>query len=174
LEKERIRFVMPKKLVLSDESYPEFVSQLVAMLEQARRSSARSINAFMTATYWEIGRRIVEHEQRGQKRAQEVADEARSLGEAQPPRQRTGTDRSGRYFFERAIVHRGAPMTHSCKVRAQRARITARSSLDDFSKSFAIRKKLVDVTGIEPVTPCLQSKCRNTMWLYRLAFTYVM
>jgi hypothetical protein len=35
-------------------------------------------------------------------------------------------------------------------------------------------KKLVDVTGIEPVTPCLQSKCENAMWLYRLAFTYVM
>jgi len=27
----------------------------------------------------------------------------------------------------------------------------------DFFKSFAIRKKMVDVTGIEPVTPCLQS-----------------
>jgi hypothetical protein len=26
-----------------------------------------------------------------------------------------------------------------------------------FFKSFAIRKMLVDVTGIEPVTPCLQS-----------------
>lgn len=67
---ERIRFVMPKKPVLSDKSYPEFVSQLVAMLERARRHSARSINSLMTATYWEIGRRIVEHEQRGQKRAQ--------------------------------------------------------------------------------------------------------
>jgi len=33
---------------------------------------------------------------------------------------------------------------------------------------------LVDVTGIESAPPCLQSKCRNTMWLYRLAFTYVM
>ena len=40
------------------------------MLEQARRNSARSINSIMTTTYWEIGRRIVEHEQRGQKRAQ--------------------------------------------------------------------------------------------------------
>ncbi len=34
--------------------------------------------------------------------------------------------------------------------------------------------KLVDVTGIEPVTPCLQSKPGNTMWLILLAFTYVM
>jgi len=31
----------------------------------------------------------------------------------------------------------------------------------------------VDVTGIEPVTPCLQSNPRNTMWLILLAFTYV-
>jgi hypothetical protein len=48
-------------------------------------------------------------------------------------------------------------MTHSCTVRAQCARITERSGRGDFSKSFAIRKKLVDVTGIEPVTPGLQS-----------------
>jgi predicted nuclease of restriction endonuclease-like (RecB) superfamily len=60
----------PKKLVFLDKAYPEFVSQLVGLLEQARRNSARSVNAIMTATYWEIGRRIVEQEQRGQRRAQ--------------------------------------------------------------------------------------------------------
>src|SRR4029077_19282599 len=85
----------------------------------------------------------------------EVADEARSPGEAQPSSQRNGISRGGRCFFDRAIVHRSAPMTHSCTVRAQCARITERSSPCDFSKSFAIRKKLVDVTGIEPATPCL-------------------
>ena len=59
-----------KKPVLLDKAYPEFISQLVGLLEQARRNSARSVNALMTATYWEIGRRIVEQEQRGQRRAQ--------------------------------------------------------------------------------------------------------
>ncbi len=49
-EKERFRFLMPKTPVLSDKSYAEFVSQLVAMLERARRHSARSINSIMTAT----------------------------------------------------------------------------------------------------------------------------
>lgn len=39
------------------------------MLEAARRSSARAVNALMTATYREIGRRIVEFEQGGKKRA---------------------------------------------------------------------------------------------------------
>ena len=37
--------------------------------EQARKYSARSVNAIMTHTYWEVGRRIVEHEQHGKKRA---------------------------------------------------------------------------------------------------------
>jgi predicted nuclease of restriction endonuclease-like (RecB) superfamily len=59
-----------KKPVSLDKAYPEFVSKLVGLLEQARRNSARSVNALMTGTYWEIGRRIVEQEQRGQRRAQ--------------------------------------------------------------------------------------------------------
>jgi hypothetical protein len=85
--------------------------------------------------------------------------EARSPGEAQPSSKRNGTGGGGRCFFGSAIVHRGAPMTHSCTVLAQCARIMERSGRGDFSNSFAIRKKLVDVTGFEPATPCLQSRC---------------
>lgn len=36
---------------------------------EPRRSSARAVNAVMTETYWEIGRRIVEWEQDGRERA---------------------------------------------------------------------------------------------------------
>ncbi len=39
------------------------------VIEDARRAAARSVNAVMTATYWFVGRRIVEPEQRGQARA---------------------------------------------------------------------------------------------------------
>ncbi len=39
------------------------------MLEDARRVSARAVNTVMTATYWEVGRRIFEFEQGGKKRA---------------------------------------------------------------------------------------------------------
>ena len=34
----------------------------------------RTVNAIMTVTYWEIGRRIVEFEQRGEKRAEYGAE----------------------------------------------------------------------------------------------------
>jgi predicted nuclease of restriction endonuclease-like (RecB) superfamily len=42
---------------------------IVVLLEAARHAAARSVNALMTASYWEIGRRIVEFEQGGQERA---------------------------------------------------------------------------------------------------------
>src|SRR5471032_1743154 len=49
--------------------YNSVLSGVVELLDVARRASARVVNTLMTATYWEIGRRIVEHEQAGQKRA---------------------------------------------------------------------------------------------------------
>jgi predicted nuclease of restriction endonuclease-like (RecB) superfamily len=49
--------------------YSGLVSGVGELLDAARRASVRTVNAFMTATYWEIGRRIVEFEQGGQKRA---------------------------------------------------------------------------------------------------------
>jgi predicted nuclease of restriction endonuclease-like (RecB) superfamily len=50
--------------------YDVVLAEVVNLLEEARRSAARSVNAIMTATYWEIGRRIVEYEQSGQDKAQ--------------------------------------------------------------------------------------------------------
>jgi len=49
--------------------YNGLLSSVSELLEQARRTSARVVNAVMTATYWEVGRRIVEFEQQGQSRA---------------------------------------------------------------------------------------------------------
>ena len=52
-------------LARTPEEYGRLVSQISGLLEQARRGAARAVNAILTATYWEIGRRIVEHEQGG-------------------------------------------------------------------------------------------------------------
>ena len=49
--------------------YSGIHSDIVHLLESARRAAVRSVNALMTATYWEIGRRIVEFEQGGKDRA---------------------------------------------------------------------------------------------------------
>jgi predicted nuclease of restriction endonuclease-like (RecB) superfamily len=49
--------------------YGRLVSDISGLLELARRTATRSINSILTATYWKIGRRIVEFEQYGKSRA---------------------------------------------------------------------------------------------------------
>jgi hypothetical protein len=55
---------------MNDLQYGEVRSEIVALLQAARTATARSVNALMTATYWEVGRRIVEFEQQGEERAE--------------------------------------------------------------------------------------------------------
>ena len=55
------------KLAVS--AYDGLFQNVVRLLEDARGSTARAVNTIMTATYWEIGRRIVVQEQRGKTRA---------------------------------------------------------------------------------------------------------
>jgi len=50
--------------------YELMLTEVAALLESARHASVRATNAIMTATYWEIGRRIVEFEQGGGARAE--------------------------------------------------------------------------------------------------------
>ncbi len=52
------------------ENYNNIRAGIVELLNAARRAASRSVNALMTATYWEIGRRIVQSEQVGEKRAE--------------------------------------------------------------------------------------------------------
>ena len=59
-----------KRIGSGEGGYDVVLAEVVNLLEDARRSVARSVNAIMTATYWEIGRRVVEYEQSGQNRAQ--------------------------------------------------------------------------------------------------------
>jgi predicted nuclease of restriction endonuclease-like (RecB) superfamily len=49
--------------------YGDVCEGIVQLLHASRQAAARSVNALMTATYWEIGRRIVEAEQQGKRRA---------------------------------------------------------------------------------------------------------
>jgi DUF1016 N-terminal domain len=96
-QKGWVRYVKTKKTLLIDAAYPKLIAQLVGLLERARVNSARSVNAVMTATYWEIGRRIAEQEQHGEKRAQYGKALLRRLAEDLTPR-------FGRGFSERNLL----------------------------------------------------------------------
>jgi DUF1016 N-terminal domain len=58
-----------KRLPLSAQ-YDGLLSSVSELLEQARWTSGRTLNAILTATYWEIGRRIVVYEQKGERRTE--------------------------------------------------------------------------------------------------------
>lgn len=49
--------------------YDEVLAGISDLLDRARHSAARAVNSILTPTYWEVGRRVVEFEQRGQARA---------------------------------------------------------------------------------------------------------
>ena len=59
--------MQPNTLTETDEF--DFFKSIFDLIQQARRSLDRNINTAMTVTYFEIGRRIIEKEQQGEKRA---------------------------------------------------------------------------------------------------------
>jgi hypothetical protein len=61
-------------------SYDEILGRIVGLLEAARRGSARAVNTIMTATYWEVGRQIVEWELGGTGRAEYGTELLKRLG----------------------------------------------------------------------------------------------
>ena len=72
---------MGRKLPEKPDGYHDVLGGIVELLESARRAAARAVNAAMTATYWELGRRIVEHEQEGAARAKRYDRLLRSLAD---------------------------------------------------------------------------------------------
>ncbi len=76
------------------QDYTGLLSDIGCLLEQARRTAARSVNSVLTTTYWEIGRRIVEHEQRGKVRAEYGEALVRRLAEDLTARHGRGFSRA--------------------------------------------------------------------------------
>jgi predicted nuclease of restriction endonuclease-like (RecB) superfamily len=58
-----------KSLAVGDNDYSAVLDDVAALLVASRAATARAVNSLMTSTYWLIGRRIVEGEQRGRGRA---------------------------------------------------------------------------------------------------------
>jgi len=57
------------KTVVKKRNYKGLVKRVSLLIEEARRKTVIQINTIITQTYWEIGRLIVEEEQKGKRRA---------------------------------------------------------------------------------------------------------
>jgi predicted nuclease of restriction endonuclease-like (RecB) superfamily len=58
------------KMTTIPDNYHDIRTGIVELLKAARSAAARNVNSIMTAVYWDIGRRIVRFEQRGEHRAE--------------------------------------------------------------------------------------------------------
>src|SRR5580704_874595 len=58
------------KMTTIPDNYDNIRAGIVELLKTTRSAAARNVNSIMTAAYWDIGRRIVRFEQRGEHRAE--------------------------------------------------------------------------------------------------------
>ncbi len=124
--------------------YDDFLKDIIELFEQARHISARAVNSVMTATYWEVGRRIVMKEQGGKKKAdygkQIIDNLARDL-----------TARFGRGFGRRnvfqmrafhlnyqAIVQTASAQLGTRKTTQKVQTLSAQSHLSEIAKQFPL------------------------------------
>ena len=54
---------------IKSENYSSLIIELSTLIEQGRKTAVRYVNTALVATYWLMGRRIVEYEQKGKERA---------------------------------------------------------------------------------------------------------
>lgn len=57
------------KAIYKPEDYNQLINSIGELLDSARKQVAKTINTILVKTYWEIGKRIIEYEQKGEKRA---------------------------------------------------------------------------------------------------------
>ncbi|MBN2659552.1 MAG: DUF1016 domain-containing protein [Calditrichaeota bacterium] len=55
---------------MSPDTYKKLISEIEVLLKEGRIKSIQKVNTILVETYWNIGRRIVEHEQNGNEKAE--------------------------------------------------------------------------------------------------------
>ena len=55
--------------IIKKPDYSRLLQKVSNIIEEARKKTVRQINTIITQTYWEVGRLIVEEEQKGKVRA---------------------------------------------------------------------------------------------------------
>ena len=58
------------KQISKTNKYSTLITELASLIDQGRKAAVRYVNTALVATYWLIGRRIVEYEQKGKEKAE--------------------------------------------------------------------------------------------------------
>jgi hypothetical protein len=135
-------FVARKSLALIRTEHQALVADVVRLIEAGRAAAARSVNSVMTATYWHVGRVIVERELRGAHRAEYGAAILERLGE-------TLTLRYGRGFSRRNLddmrrFYLAWPIRRTLSAKSIRRTLSAKSDAPTFLLPWSHYVRLLD------------------------------
>ena len=122
--------------------YDTVLSDVIDLLESARRASTRAINSIMTATYWEIGRRIVESEQVGAKRAEYGKELLKKL--SADLKARFGRGFSERNLEQMRLFYIGWPISQTLSAKSNGA-VVESNLLKHFSLPWSHYVRLLSV-----------------------------
>jgi predicted nuclease of restriction endonuclease-like (RecB) superfamily len=142
--------------------YGLLVDEIGKLLEQSRRQAARTINNLLTATYWEIGRRIVEFEQGGEARAEYGGELLVKLSADLTARygrgfSRPGLQRMRTFYLEWEIC---STPSSELEARAGCAELYSQSGFLPVPKD------------IEPIGPPLRLSTQALMGAFRLSWSH--
>jgi predicted nuclease of restriction endonuclease-like (RecB) superfamily len=137
-------------------AYPTLITGIGTLLEESRRAVARAANCFMTATYWEIGRRIVEFEQGGKRRAEYGDELLERLS-------RDLTERHGRGFSRPNLsrirdFYLSHPVQEICSTASNESLAAIRSTLSNKSENAGILPTVSDESAEEQIWQALTAK----------------
>lgn len=79
-------------------TYSSLITDLASLIEQGRKAAVRYVNTALVATYWLVGRRTVEYEQKGKERAEYGESLLKKISQDLTPR-------FGKGFTERNLEH---------------------------------------------------------------------
>jgi len=130
-------------------AYAHFAKGIADLLDTARRASARTVNAIMTATYWEIGRRIVEFEQRGKRRAAYGERVMKQLASDLTQRFGRGFAKSSlfqmrSFYLEYSTIFQTAPGKSHKALPAQKFQTVSGKSLSATQQAYVSRVMVID------------------------------
>lgn len=99
---------------LTKKEYSSLVSDIGSLLEQGRKQAYHAVNTIMVKTYWEIGKSIVEYEQKGKEKAEYGSALLKNLSEDLKLRYGKGFSKSNLIYMRRFYLkyQKGETLSH--------------------------------------------------------------
>jgi len=93
------------KLHTENKSVADIYTRIVYIVENARKLSIKAVNAAMVQAYWQIGKLIVEYEQKGKERAEYGHFIIQALSLKLTHQYGTGFDRRNLWYMKKFYLY---------------------------------------------------------------------